>query len=114
MDAPSLLVGEILAGDAALIETDTDGGRFAAGNLGRHKDRGVIVADMTWMIPTPFSRMTSLRGSKCDGLCLLFLCLLGEGTGCVERSARDDVAVFVYGIAVQLDAAAGTDVAGHG
>ena len=32
----------------------------------------------------------------------------------MERSARDDVAVFVYGISVQLDAAARTDVAGHG
>ena len=114
LDAPSLLLGEILLAGAALIETDTDGGRFAAGNFGRHKDRGVIVADMTWMIPTPFSRMTSLCGSKPDGLCLLFLCLLCEGTGCMERSARDDVAVFVYGIAVQLDAAARADVAGHG
>ena len=72
------------------------------------------MADMTWMIPTPFSRMTSLCGSERDGLCLLFLCLLCEGTGCMECSACDDVAVFVYGISVQLDAAARTDVAGHG
>ena len=114
MDAPSLLVGEILAGDAALIETDTDGGRFAAGNLGRHEDRSVIVADMTWMPKASSSRMTSLCGTERDGLCLLFLCLLCEGAGCMERSARDDVAVFVYGIAVQLDAAARADVAGHG
>ena len=114
MDAPSLLVGEILAGDAALIETNTDGGRFAAGNFGRHEDRGLVAALTSFARPGRSPRVAELRGSKCDGLCLLFLCLLCEGTGCVERSARDDVAVFVYGIAVQLDAAARADVAGHG
>ena len=114
MDAPSLLVGEILAGDAALIETNTDGGGLAAGNFGRHEDRGLVAALTSFARPGRSPRVAELRGSKCDGLCLLFLCLLCEGTGCVERSPRDDVAVFVYGIAVQLDAAARTDVAGHG
>ena len=114
LDAPSLLVGEILAGDAALIETNTDGGGLAAGNFGRHKDVGAVFSNVTFMEPVSSFCVTCLCGTKCDGLCLLFLCLLGEGTGCMECSARDDVAVFVYGIAVQLDAAARTDVAGHG
>ena len=114
MDAPSLLVGEILAGDAALIETDTDGGGLAAGNFGRHEDRGLVAALTSFARPGRSPRVAELRGSERDGLCLLFLCLLGEGACCMECSACDDVAVFVYGIAVQLDAAARADVAGHG
>ena len=114
MDAPSLLVGEILAGDAALIETDTDGGRFAAGNFGRHEDTGLVATLTSFARPGRFPRVTELCGSKRDSLCLLFLCLLCEGAGCMECSARNNVAVTVYGIAVQLDAAARADVAGHG
>ena len=114
MDAPSLLVGEILLAGAALIETDTDGGGPTERDFGRHEDTGLRATLTSFARPGRFPCVTELCGSKRDGLCLLFLCLLCEGTCCMECSARDDVAVFVYGISVQLDAAAGTDVAGHG